>query len=265
MDLLLNGRKAIVTGGRSGIGKAVARELALEGVDVAIASRNLEALEETARELAAESGRVVVPVAFDATFDDSIRAMVAAAAERLGGVDILVNAAAEPDRPPHPTVDELGEEQFLRELTTKVLGYARTIREVVPLMEQRGGGRIVNIAGTSVYRTGSTIGTVRNAGVAALTKNLADELAPRNIQVVAVHPATTRTEGTPATVAAVARARGITEEQAAADLEQGNLLGRMVEAHEIADLVAFLVSSRAISVNGEFLVASGGTPGTIRY
>jgi NAD(P)-dependent dehydrogenase (short-subunit alcohol dehydrogenase family) len=80
-----------------------------------------------------------------------------------------------------------------------------------------------------------------------------------------VHPATTRTEGTPLTVAAVAGARGISEEQAAADLEKGSLLGRMVEAREIGYLIAFLVSPRGMAVNGESIVASGGTPGTIRY
>ena len=104
MDLELTGKKAIVTGGSVGIGKATARELAKEGVDVLICARRQDILEQTASELAAETGRKIIPVVADTTSTESVNAMVARAVEELGGVDILVNNAAAPGgfvhRPP---------------------------------------------------------------------------------------------------------------------------------------------------------------------
>jgi NAD(P)-dependent dehydrogenase (short-subunit alcohol dehydrogenase family) len=92
MDLRLQGKHAIVTGGSRGIGKAIARELAREGVDVAIVARNKGDLEATARELAAETNRRVVPLAADVTSKEQVDRMVAEAAQQLGGLHILVNS-----------------------------------------------------------------------------------------------------------------------------------------------------------------------------
>src|SRR2546428_10882361 len=96
MDLGLAGKHAIVTGGSLGIGKAIARELAREGVDVAIVARTKEQLEATARELAAETGRRVIPLAADVTSRAQVDAMVAQAASQLGGLHILVNSGPPP-------------------------------------------------------------------------------------------------------------------------------------------------------------------------
>src|SRR5690349_11930402 len=97
MDLQLEGKRALVTGGSRGIGKAIARALALEGVDVALLARDRPVLEAAATELAAQTGRRVVGVSGDTTSDDSVRQAVAEAVALLGGaIDILVNAAAEP-------------------------------------------------------------------------------------------------------------------------------------------------------------------------
>src|SRR5215469_4223863 len=96
MDLGLKGKRAIVTGGSRGIGKAIARQLAEEGVDVAIAARTQAPLEATAREIAAATGRRIVPIVADMGDNESVRALVATAVRELGGVDILVNDAAAP-------------------------------------------------------------------------------------------------------------------------------------------------------------------------
>src|SRR5690349_22146453 len=96
MDLGLAGKKAIVTGGSLGIGKAIARELAREGVDVAVAARTKDALEAAARELAAETGRRVIPLVCDVTSRAQVDAMVAQAVAQLGGVHILVNSGSAP-------------------------------------------------------------------------------------------------------------------------------------------------------------------------
>src|ERR1700744_348743 len=96
MDLQLTGKRAIVTGGSRGIGKAIARKLAEGGVDVVIAARGREAREATAKELAQATGRKIVPIAADMGDDASVAALVAQAVSALGGVDILVNDAAAP-------------------------------------------------------------------------------------------------------------------------------------------------------------------------
>lgn len=248
MDLGLAGKKAIVTGGSRGIGRAIARALAAEGADVAIVARDEAALAEAAAELAAGSGRTIVPLACDTGSDESVRAMVAAAVERLGGVDVLVNAAARPGgQAPPPRLAEIDDDAFWSDVNVKVLGYLRCMREVAPHMAARGGGRIVNVSGLAARQTGSTIGSVRNVAVAALTKTLAEELAPQGIAVVAVHPGLTRTE----------RMRP--------DATASNLLGRIVDASEVAAVVAFLASPRAVAVNGDALAVGGGAPGSIHY
>ncbi len=94
MDLELTGKKAIVTGGSRGIGKAIARELALEGVDVVIAARDKATLDETASELAAETKRRIIPLVVDTTKWEDVQNMVDSTVATLGGVDILVNSAA---------------------------------------------------------------------------------------------------------------------------------------------------------------------------
>src|SRR5258705_13418151 len=103
MDLRLQGKHAIVTGGSRGIGKAIARELAREGVDVAIVARNKGDLEAPARELAAETNRRVVPLAAVVTSKEQLDRMAAEAAQELGGLHILVNTGAAPGGSTTPT------------------------------------------------------------------------------------------------------------------------------------------------------------------
>jgi NAD(P)-dependent dehydrogenase (short-subunit alcohol dehydrogenase family) len=150
------------------------------------------------------------------------------------------------------------------DFNVKVLGYLRCIREVVPAMRMQGGGRIVNVGGIAMYGTGSTVRSMRNAAVAALTKSLADELAPDRIAVCAVHPGNVRTEATPAALEARAARLGISTEGAERSLAASSVLGRMVEVEEIAELVAFLASPRAVAINGD-AISAGNLRGTIRY
>jgi NAD(P)-dependent dehydrogenase (short-subunit alcohol dehydrogenase family) len=265
MDLELAGKTAIVTGGSRGIGKAIARELASEGVDVAVAARSADALQATAAELAEASGRRIVPLTVDTASDESVRAMVDQAVSALGGVDILVNCAAQPGgQSAPPRLAQIDDQAFYLDINVKVMGYLRCAREVAPYMQRRGWGRIVNISGLAARSTGSTIGSMRNVAVVALTKNLADELGPHGITVNVVHPGLTRTEKTPGVVAARAERLGISPEEAERRMVS-NLAGRLIDAREIAYVVTFLASPRAVAINGDVIAAGGGVPGSIYY
>jgi len=252
MDLKLEGKSAIVTGGSRGIGKAIARQLAREGADVVIAARNEDTLAIAAGELARETGRRIVPIAVDTGREDSVDQLVKTAIERLGRIDILVNNAAVPGGiSPATRLDQIVDAQALEDINIKVIGYLRTARALAPHLIANGWGRIINIGGLAIYRTGRPVATLRNVGVAAITKNLADELGPKGINVVAVHPGATRTERTdPSSEQALARNVSI---------------GRIVDASEIAWLVAFLASPLSVAINGDAIDAGGGSLGTINY
>src|SRR5438093_829729 len=145
------------------------------------------------------------------------------------------------------------------------MGYLRCIREAAPHMARRGGGRIVNVSGNAARRTGSTVGSMRNIAVAAMTKNLADELAGQGISLVVVHPGTIRTEKTPEVIKQTARRQGVSEGEVEQRLNQANLLGRIVDATEVAHVVTFLCSPLAVAINGDAIAVTGGVAGPIFY
>ena len=267
MDLGLKNKRALVTGGSRGIGKAVARLLAMDGADVAILARDVGRLAEAAGELGRVSGRSVVGIAADTTDDAQVARAVAEAMQALGGgIDILVNAAAEPGGyAAPPMLAEITGTFFQHEMDVKVMGYLRCAREVVPHMKKSGWGRIVNISGLAARQTGNTVGSMRNVAVAAMTKNLADELGPAGIHVNVVHPGLTRTERTAGLVQMQAKAQGVEAEVIFRRMADGNSIRHLVSAEEVADVVVFLASPKSIAINGEAIAAGGGTPRAIHY
>jgi len=267
MDLELTGKRALVTGGSRGIGKAVALALAQEGCDVALLARDASTLAAAAAELAAATGRRVVAVRADTTQDGQVDQAAADAAALLGGpITILVNAAAEPaGYAGPPRLDAITGAFFQAELDTKVMGYIRSARALVPGMRAAGWGRIVNISGLAARQTGNTVGSIRNVAVAALSKNLADELGPAGIQVTVVHPGITRTERTAPLVAARAATQGVAPEVVEAQLAAGNSIGHLVTAAEVAHVVAFLCSPKSRAINGDAICVGGGSPRAIHY
>lgn len=266
MDLKLAGKRAIVTGGSKGIGRAIARQLAAEGVDLVVAARTAGAVAATAAELASESGRRIVGLTVDTRDEASVKALVAGTVAALGGVDILVNAAAQPaSRAKPPKLSEITDALFYDDVDVKVMGYLRMAREVAPLMAAQGWGRIVNISGLNARMAGSTIGSIRNVAVAAMTRNLADELGPSGINVTVVHPGITRTERTPELLARRAEATGVAPAEIERRMGEGISIGRLVDAAEVADVVAFLASPRSVAISGDAIACGGGTRGVIHY
>lgn len=162
VDLELNGKRAIVTGGSKGIGLAVARGLATEGADVVLAARSAEPLEAAAAALAAETGRRALAVPTDTGDDDQVRELVRRTVAELGGVDILVNAAATPWSAGAPAgLADTTDEIVRREVEIKVLGYLRTARAVAPHLVAQRWGRIINISGLGARQANSIAQTVR--------------------------------------------------------------------------------------------------------
>ena len=251
----------MVTGGSRGIGLAVARGLVAEGARVAVVARH----EERLRAAAAGLGPEVLAVPADTTDDAAVRTMVADVVDAWGGVDVLVNAAAQPAGGSVPALEDITDAEVDADFDTKVLGYLRCARAAAPHMTAQGYGRIVNISGLNARRTGSIAGSIRNVAVAALTANLADELGPSGVGVTVVHPGMVETERTPRLVADRAAATGRTEDEVRADLAAGSSLRRLVTAEEVADVVVFLCSPRAVAVTGDAVGAGGGNRGAIHY
>jgi NAD(P)-dependent dehydrogenase (short-subunit alcohol dehydrogenase family) len=272
MDLGLQGKHAIVTGGSLGIGKAIARELAREGVDVAIAARTKEQLEATARELAAETGRRIIPLVADVTSKQQVDAMVAQAAAQLNGLHILVNSGSPPGGSATATgpIETVVDEDLLHDFNVKYVGALRCTRAVIPHLKQQGWGRIINISGTNARNAGNLSGGARNTSLVHLTKTLAVQLGRFGITVNCIHPGTTRTERTPRLLAARAAEIKVSPDEVeqrdfAPDSPRGNAICRMVDASEIAYLTVFLASDKAWAVSGELVVATGGAGRAVYY
>jgi len=266
MDLELTGKRAIVTGGSSGLGKSIARELAREGVRVAIVARTVERLQNAAAELKNQTGADVVAVTCDTGKDQDVRAMVSTVVDHLGGVDILINAAGQTSGgAPSPRLADIDDSIFWPDVNVKVMGYIRCIREVAPHMASQGRGRIVSIGGLAARSTGSAVRSIRNVAVAAMTKNFTDELGPSGISLCVVHPGMVRTERTAAAVQKRAAREGVTPNEIERRSAQAYAIGRLVNAEEVAWVVTFLASPRAIAINGDAVVTSGGSLGSIYY
>jgi NAD(P)-dependent dehydrogenase (short-subunit alcohol dehydrogenase family) len=265
MDLQLTGKRAIVTGASRGIGLEIADGLAAEGAHVALVARGADALDDAAARVR-RHGTAVLPCPADTRDDAAVRAVVERVVGELGGVDVLVNAAARPaSSGPVPSLAELSDDALRDEVETKVLGYLRCARAVAPHMAAAGWGRIINVSGLNARRTGSLVGSVRNVAVAAMTANLADELGPAGITVTVVHPGTTVTERTAQVLADRAAEQGSTPGEVERAMAAGTSIGRLVTAREVADVVTFLASPRSAAITGDAVTVGGGSRGVIHY
>ena len=272
MDFGLSGKRAFVAGGGRGIGKAIALELAREGADVVIASRSMDQLERSAREIAGETGLVVIPMALDVTKRGEVDRVMGEAAERLGGLHILVNSASLPGGSPNAVgpIDTVDDDALLNDFDVKYVGALRCSRAAIPLLKQQGWGRIVNISGGNGRTAGNLSGGARNVSMVHLTKTLSNQLGQFGITVNCIHPGTTRTERTAGMLAARAAQLGISADEVEAqdfapDSPRGNAICRMVDASEIGYLTCYLASDKAWAVTGEVIAAGGGTGTAVYY
>ncbi|GIX49328.1 MAG: short-chain dehydrogenase [Candidatus Tectimicrobiota bacterium] len=257
MDLGLRGKVAIVTGASKGIGRAIAEEFAAEGVHLALCARGQALLQEVAAALQRQHDVQVLPVAADLSTLAGVQTLVRQTVQRFGGVDILVNNAGairagsllgKPDAEWH------------EDWALKVFGYVRLMREVFPVLQARGGGRIINIIGGAGRQPnpGYLAGGGANAALMNITKALADEGGPQNILVNAINPGPIRTERWDGLMARLAAERGQTPQEVEAAWLRDNPLRRPGEPREVAALAVFLASPRASYINGAIIPVDGG-------
>lgn len=251
----LNGKVAVVTGGSRGIGRAIALRFASEGAKVVIGARTVDSLRQTLEELRAAGGEARAVEADLASAEGTAR--LAAEANQLGGIDILVNNVG---RAPGGTVSSLTDEQFLEALTLKFLAGIRLSRAAIPHMVERRWGAIVNITGLGGREPGpesAAIGAT-NAAIRAVTKSLARELAAKGIRVNAIAPGNVRTERAVDLARQAAEARGVPIETVEAEALVQAPSGRYVEPAEVAEVALFLATDRAASLTGAEIVVDGG-------
>jgi NAD(P)-dependent dehydrogenase (short-subunit alcohol dehydrogenase family) len=266
MDLHLQGKMAIVTGGSRGMGKAIARQLAREGCDVVIGARSEGPLRKTADEIAEETRRKIVPIVLDTLNAESIKGFVRQSANALGGVHILANCAARVGGTIPDNMDVISDEQIVKDFEEKFLGYYRCAREAAPYMKRAGWGRIINLSGGAGRTPGIAISTpARNISCVALTKSLANALGPFGINVNAIYPGTTITEAVLERYHQEANRQGKGLEVYLEELRQRSLIRHLVTAEDVACVVAFLCSPLAVSITGEAISVSGGAHADMHY
>src|ERR1044072_9251794 len=144
MDLAMRDKKAIVTGASEGIGKAITRALAREGVDVAICARRKEPLEKAAADIARQTNRKIVPIPADLRKNEDAKSFIEQAHDALGRVDIMINNAGSAAG---GVLEHLSEDDWEKGLQLKFMGYVRCLRYVLPIMVKQGTGRVVNLIG----------------------------------------------------------------------------------------------------------------------
>lgn len=257
MDLDLVERVVIVTGGSSGIGYEIARAFAQQRARVVITARRPRPLSDAADALTKQTGAAVVGLTSDTTEQAQVDALVDAVCSQYSRVDVLINCAANPSGLVRNQIEELDAAALLQDLNTKVVGYARCCRAVVPVMRQRRWGRIINIGGLT-GRGSNTLSGMRNAALCHMTKTLSDQLGPDGITVNVVHPGVIRTPHLEELFESEAKERDTTAAEIEAQFVAETPVRRILSATEIAAAVTFLASKHAASVTGESIAVDGG-------
>lgn len=256
MDLGLRGQKALVMGASRGIGYQIAETLAVEGADVGIFARSEDRLQEAAKEIESAAGLYPLVLAGDSTKKEDIEKTVRQAHRHFGRIDILVNCVGgyTPGR-----FMELTDKAFVDLIETKLLGYIRSMRAVIPIMKAQNSGRVLNIAGNSGKNSGNPHAGVANSSVMNVSKVLSDEVGRDQILVNCICPGMTWTEHCRHIIETQASSAGITYEDMVERTSNKIPLGFLGEPRDIADLAVFLVSPRNRWITGTAISVDGGT------
>lgn len=258
MDLKLTGKHVLVTGGSRGIGLACALEFLREGARVSIAGRSAENLKTAQAQLLKETGATVATHSADLSDAQAALAMLDAAEQAGGPIEILVNSAGAAKLTPFA---ELSPAAWQAAMQAKFFSYINVTDPLIKRMGARGQGAVVNVVGMGgkVATIHHLAGGSANAALMLSTVGMAAAYAPRGVRVNAVNPALTLTERAAASISADARQRNVPEEEALRQAQSRAPLGRLANPQDIADVVVFLASPRAAYVTGVVMSLDGAS------
>ncbi len=256
MDLGLTGKVALVAGSSRGLGRAIAEELAAEGVSLVLCARREDSLQD-ARAAIEQHGARAVAVAADLAEPAQVERVVEAGMREFGRIDILVTNAGGPHAGPF---EQHSPEAWDRAVQLTLGSVLNLTRAVLPGMKERRWGRILNVTSIAVKQPveGLILSNSVRAAVTGFARTLANEIAPWGITVNNVLPGYTRTERLDELAAANSKAKGISPEEARAAWEAQIPMGRLGEPREFAALVTFLASERASYITGTSITVDGG-------
>ena len=263
MDLNLKNKNAIVCASSQGLGKAAAIDLALEGVNLAICSRDQDKIDKTKAEILKRTDNQIKVIALktDLNSSEQIETLYDEALSSLGSIDILVNNNG---GPPPSTFDELTDDDWQSAFNSTMMSCLRLSKLVIPQMKDKGWGRIINISSVSVKTpvNGLFLSNSLRMGVLGWSKALADELAPFGITVNTVCPGYTKTERVEAILESQSNASGLKKEDIEKSIANNIPMKRVGEAEDLAGLITFLVSEKANYMTGLAVQVDGGSART---
>ena len=263
MKLNLKNKNAIVCASSQGLGKAAALDLAEEGVNLAICSRDQDKINKVKEEIHQKTKSEIKVIALKVDLDspDEIQAFYKQVENDLGSVDILVNNNG---GPPPSTFEQLSDDDWQKAFNSTMMSCLRLSKLVIPNMKKNGWGRIINISSVSVKTpvNGLFLSNSLRMGVLGWAKALSDELAPHGVTVNTVCPGYTRTERVEAILETQSNSSGLKKEEIEKSIAENIPMKRVGEAEDLAGLITFLASEKADYMTGLAIQVDGGSART---
>ncbi|MHB1051046.1 MAG: SDR family oxidoreductase [Bacteroidota bacterium] len=257
MDLLLNGKIALVTASSQGIGRAVAVSLAKEGVRLAICSRDERSIRNTADEIRTETGATVLPITADVSKREDIDRVIKAVVQEFGTIHILVNNAG---GPPTGKITEIPDNEWDKGIQLTLMSMVRLTRAVLPLMEHQQWGRVISLVSLAAKQPidDLLISSTLRPGILGLSKVLANQYGKFGITVNTVCPGYVLTKRMEELSHSRSAEKKMSYEEYLKDSARNIPIGRLGKPEEIGDVVTFLASPKAAYINGANVLVDGG-------
>lgn len=255
MDLGLTGKVALVTASSQGIGKAIATDLATEGCQVIICSRDRDNLLKAAHQIESQTGRGVTPIQVDLCKKESIKQLLTDITQQFSKVDILVNNVG---GMPYKRHDELDHEDWQTSFDLTFMSQVQLAEALLQGMKKQAWGRMIFVTSVAAKQPGMLIAHSQRASVVAYAKTLANELATHNILVNSVCPSFAVTDKYYEVADEVARRQNSSREEVTQQWMKSVPLGRPATAEEVANLAVFLASEKASYITGTCIQVDGG-------